>query len=66
MQGVSYPNELISVKEVSKILDIHPQTVSDWARKDLIPSYKIHSLRKFRANEIEDWIQERGQKVLDS
>jgi integrase/recombinase XerC len=60
------PEKSITVKEVSKILSIHPQTASDWAREGIIPSYKINGLRRFRANEIEDWIQERGQKVLDS
>ena len=60
------PANYLTIKEVAKILSIHPQTASDWAREGIIPSYKINGLRRFKANEIEDWIQERGQKVLDS
>ncbi len=66
MKSALCPDKLISIKEVANILNIHPQTASDWAREGIIPSYKIEGLRKFRANEIEDWIQERGHKVLAS
>ena len=60
------PENLFTIKEVAKILNIHPQTASDWAREGIIPSYKINGLRRFKPSEIEDWIQERGHKVLAS
>jgi len=61
-----FSENLLTVKEVAKVLNIHPQTANDWAREGLLPSYKLKGLRRFRASEIEDWIQERGHKVLDS
>ncbi len=51
--------ELLTVKEVSEILRIHPMTVYEQARVGRLPGFRLPSGRwRFDRREIEAWIRE--------
>lgn len=50
-------NNLISVNEVAASLGVKLETVYSWVHTRQIPYYKIGRLVKFKAKEIEAWIE---------
>jgi excisionase family DNA binding protein len=46
---------LLSVKEVSSFLSVHPKTLYKWTDEGKIPHLKINGLIRFKKKEIEDW-----------
>jgi excisionase family DNA binding protein len=54
--------ELVSIKEVAKYLDVEITTVYTWVHTRQIPFYKIGRLVKFRLSEVERFIE--GKKVM--
>ena len=48
-----------SMKEITKYLGVHRQTVFTWIKKENMPATKIGHLWKFKINEIDDWIKSR-------
>lgn len=51
--------KLISAKEVAEILGLSEKTIKAKHKRLGLPHYKIASLIKYRASEIEDWLQNR-------
>jgi len=49
--------ELISVKKLSKMLDIPQSTIYEWVQIDFIPHYKVGRLIRFDPEEIKKWLQ---------
>lgn len=49
--------QLLSVKEVSKILKIKEPTIYAWAKSGKIPSYKINGLVRFHGVEVQEWFE---------
>jgi len=47
----------VDVNEVSRRLSIPKKTLYTWAEQGMIPSYKIHGLRRFNMNEIEKFME---------
>jgi excisionase family DNA binding protein len=60
---VSQP--LLSVKEISSALSIHPKTLYKWIVSGRIPYLRINGLLRFRKKEIEDWQDKSKSKALD-
>ncbi len=56
--------QLITVKELSKIIKVKESTLYAWANKGLIPCHKLNNLLRFDLDEIETWIRD-GVEVLD-
>jgi len=54
--------KLITAKEVAEILGISEKTVLGKHKKLGLPYYKVGWLLKFRASEIEEWLQNRHSK----
>ncbi|MGD8399718.1 MAG: helix-turn-helix domain-containing protein [Bacillota bacterium] len=52
---------MLSKKEACELLGVG-QTTIDLMRKKGLPSYKIGQLVKFKASEIEQWIEEQSKK----
>ncbi len=48
---------LLTVKQVSKILNAKAKTIYSWAENGNIPCLKINGLLRFVPAEIEDWIK---------
>ena len=50
--------QLITVKELSKIIKVKGSTLYAWANKGLIPCHKLNNLLRFDLDEIKTWIKE--------
>jgi len=46
---------LLTVRELSSFLHVHPKTVYKWATENRLPYIRINGLIRFRTQEIEDW-----------
>jgi len=53
---------LLTVKEVSAYLKVHPKTVYKWTKEGLIPSVNINGIQRFRWNDLEKW-QRRDERA---
>lgn len=49
--------KLITVKDVSAILNVKPGAVYEWTYQDKIPYYKFNGVIRFDENEISEWIK---------
>ncbi len=45
----------ITAETVAAILKIKPSTVADWARRGIIPSYKVGKFRRYSRTDILEW-----------
>lgn len=48
---------LLTIKEVSKWLNIKPSTLYLWAAQGKIPCHKIHGLIRFEPEAISEWLR---------
>jgi predicted DNA-binding transcriptional regulator AlpA len=62
----SAEQELVSVKSLSRLLDISEKTIWDWIYKsrrcatlDPIPYYKLNGLVRFSLRDIRAWLERR-------
>ena len=53
------PEPLLDSEEAAAIIKIHPKTLQRFARRGLIRGVQIGRLWRFRASEIEGWIQQK-------
>ena len=51
--------ETLTPNEISKILRIHPFTVTRLAREGKIPAFKVGGIWRFRKDQFEQWINQR-------
>lgn len=49
-------SKLLTVQEVSEILQANPKTVYQWAEQGQIPCLKINGLLRFEESEVLAWI----------
>ena len=49
--------ETLTPNEISKILRIHPFTVTRLAREGKIPAFKVGGIWRFRKDQFERWIE---------
>jgi excisionase family DNA binding protein len=58
--------QLLTAKEVGSILKVSPSAVFKWAKKGIIPSYRIHekSLR-FKISDIETFVEDGKGRELN-
>jgi len=50
-------NRWLSVEEIASYLGIKKETVYAWVAKKEMPSHKVGRLRKFRVDEVDEWIR---------
>jgi len=48
--------ELLTPQELSKILKLHPFTVTRLAREGKLPAFKVGGIWRFRKDQFEEWI----------
>ncbi len=58
-------NQLLTVKELSLFLHMHPKTVYKWIDAGKIPYLKINGLIRFVKREIEEWQENRKVKNIE-
>jgi len=47
---------ILTVKDVSALLQVKPSTIYAWAEQRLMPSFKINGLLRFSEEDIIQWI----------
>lgn len=50
--------KLVTVRELSKFLNMKESTIYSWAKNGSIPSYKLNGLWRFNLEEIDAWIRQ--------
>jgi len=54
--------ETLTPSEISKILRIHPFTVTRLAREGKIPAFKVGGIWRFRKDQFEEWVVSQTKK----
>ena len=54
--------ETLTPNEISKILRIHPFTVTRLAREGKLPAFKVGGIWRFRKDQFEEWIKRKTEK----
>ena len=57
-------HEVLTIKEICDVLQVHPSTVYRLARQRKIPSFRIGTDWRFRRDVIERWIDQKKAKDL--
>jgi excisionase family DNA binding protein len=54
------PEKMLSVKEVTELIHIHPNTLRRWSEQGLIVAYRINTRgdRRYKKRDIEDFLKE--------
>ena len=52
------PERLLTARQLAEILGFAPGTIVDWAEAGKVPSYRIGGRLRFRADEVETWLEE--------
>ena len=57
---------LMSTREVSEYLNVHPNTVRIWSSSGLLPAYRVgpRSNRKFKIEDVEKFLQEHSETQI--
>ncbi|WP_117170044.1 helix-turn-helix domain-containing protein [Paraliobacillus sediminis] len=55
--------EIITVKEVSLYLGVHPDTIYDMTSQKEIPHFKMRSKILFSKKSIDNWIKDQEKKL---
>jgi excisionase family DNA binding protein len=72
MKPMASDREVLTVREVGHLLQVHPTTVYKLVRQGKIPSFRIGSYWRFRTDLIERWMAEKSmyarqvRKVIES
>ena len=51
--------ETLTPNEISRILKLHPFTITRLAREGKLPAFKVGGVWRFRKDQFERWIEER-------
>lgn len=49
--------DVLTAEQVALILQVRPCTVADWARRGLIPSYKLGKFRRYSRHDVLAWVR---------
>lgn len=54
--------KLLTIKQISELIQISPSTLYEWTHTNFIPHYKLPKGVRFRETEIEQWLKCRKRK----
>ena len=54
--------KLLTIQQLSDLLQIKPSTVYKWVHYHYIPSVKLGASVRFKEKKIEEWLQKRERK----
>jgi excisionase family DNA binding protein len=63
MTPTTADHEILTVKELSSLLRVHPTTVYKLLREGRIPSFRVGTDWRFRKDRIERWIAEECERT---
>ena len=50
---------LLNARQLSEVLSFSASTIVDWSERDEIPSFKLGGRLRFRASEVEAWLEQK-------
>jgi excisionase family DNA binding protein len=53
--------EILNTEEVAALFGMKRTTVADYARRGVLPSFKIGKHRRYRRSDIEAWLEEQSR-----
>jgi excisionase family DNA binding protein len=60
MNPMEIGNEILTIREVCDLLQVHPTTLYRLTKQGKIPSFRIGTDWRFRRDEIERWVVEKS------
>ena len=60
MTGFVQPENWVSMKDITKYLDVSRETVLQWINTRNMPASKVGRLWKFKLSEVDGWIRSGG------
>jgi nitrogen PTS system EIIA component len=57
------PERLLTAREIAELLGFSASTVVDWAERGKVPAFKVGGRLRFRASEVEEWLEARRLEV---
>lgn len=51
--------DVLTTEQVARLLQVRPCTVADWARRGIIPSYKLGKFRRYSREDVLAWVADR-------
>jgi len=58
--------KLMTINELSKILQVKCKTIYDWVHKKRIPYYKLEGSLRFNEDEILKWLKSKKQNTYNT
>lgn len=58
--------DLLNSREVARILDLSPDTVNEFARKNLLPAFKHGKQWRFRKRDISSFNKRQTREIRDA
>jgi excisionase family DNA binding protein len=59
-------NKLLTIKQLSQLIEFSPKTIYQWTHAGFIPHYKFRKGLRFREADIEEWLKRRRKKGRSS
>lgn len=63
---VEREEELLNSREVARILDLSPDTVNEFARKNILPAFKKGKQWRFRRRDITTFNRRQSREIRDA
>lgn len=63
---VEREEELLNSREVARILDMSPDTVNEFARKNILPAFKKGKQWRFRKRDISSFYRRQTREIRDA
>jgi excisionase family DNA binding protein len=63
---VEREEELLNSREVARILDLSPDTVNEFARKNILPAFKKGKQWRFRKRDITTFNRRQSRDIRDA
>jgi excisionase family DNA binding protein len=63
---VEREEELLNSREVARILDLSPDTVNEFARKNILPAFKKGKQWRFRKRDITTFNRRQSREIRDA
>jgi excisionase family DNA binding protein len=60
---MSEPERWLSVEEIAKHLGVSKETIYRWVERQKIPAHKVGRQWKFKATEVDRWIENGGAEI---
>jgi excisionase family DNA binding protein len=58
--------DLLNSRDVAKILDLSPDTVNEFARKNILPAFKMGKQWRFRKRDISSFTKRQPREIRDA